>query len=315
MGCCPSRDPLPNGSDAAPRIAAALAGMDTSDRVRIPGGKFQMGTQDKILPQDGEYPLRPARVGAFDMDVCTVTNDRFARFVAQTRYVTEAERFGWSFVFHLFLSNPGAHAPLPGAEWWRKVDGARWDAPEGTGSDLSGRADHPVTHVSWNDAMAFAQWAGGRLPTEAEWERAAQGGLDTPRYPWGDEDPQETGFLPCNIWQGDFPLRNSGADGYRGTAPARSFQPNGYGLYNMAGNVWEWTADRFRIKSLARAARDHQAALGPELRYVTKGGSYLCHHSYCYRYRVAARTHNTPDSSTGHTGFRLVYEPARVTAA
>ena len=239
-----------------------------------------------------------------------MTNDRFAAFVAATRYVTEAERFGWSFVFHLFLSDPARHAPLPGAEWWRKVDGATWRAPEGPGSDIGDRGDHPVTHVSWNDAQAFATWAGGRLPTEAEWERAAQGGLENPRYPWGDRHPEETGFTPCNIWQGAFPLRNTGADGYRGTAPARSYAPNGYGLYNMAGNVWEWTADRFRIKSMSRDAQAHKAALGNELRYLTKGGSYLCHDSYCFRYRIAARSSNTPDSSTGHTGFRLVYDEA-----
>lgn len=313
MGCCPSRDP---GQDKTPRAVPAIVtpchatGEDPRDIVPIPGGRFVMGTNDRILPQDGEYPARPARVSAFAMDSCAVTNARFARFVAATGYVTEAERFGWSFVFHLFLSKPASHAPLPGAEWWRKVDGACWREPEGPGSDIEARADHPVTHVSWNDAQAFAAWAGGRLPTEAEWERAAQGGLQNPRYPWGDRHPDDTGFFPCNIWQGSFPIRNSGGDGYLGTAPVMSFEANGYGLFNMVGNVWEWTSDRFRIRSMARDARAHRESLGGELRYLTKGGSYLCHASYCYRYRIAARTHNTPDSSTGHTGFRLVYDRA-----
>ena len=275
--------------------------------VQLPGGRARIGTSDTILPMDGEKPPRMQRVGPFAIEQCAVTAKRFAAFVADTGYVTDAEVYGWSYVFHLFLQHPERHLPLHGVEWWRNVGGAMWNAPEGPGSDLTDRLDHPVTHVSHRDALAFAAWAGGRLPTEAEWEYAAQGGLTGARYPWGDKDPDDTKHMPCNIWQGDFPDENTGADGYVATAPAKSYAPNGYGLFNMVGNTWEWTEDRFRIRSLHKAAREHAKMLGNELRYVVKGGSYLCHQSYCYRYRIAARSSNTPDSTTGHTGFRLVY--------
>lgn len=166
----------------------------------------------------------------------------------------------------------------------------------------------PVTHVAWEDARAFAEWAGGRLPREAEWEHAARGGLGDVRFPWGDEEPTDGNVHLANIWQGDFPHKDTGADGYAGPAPVMAFEPNGYGLHQMAGNVWEWTAEPFRVRGASAAARRINAA--SKGRKLLKGGSFLCHRSYCYRYRIAARTGNTPDSTTGHMGFRVVYDRA-----
>ncbi|HEY4387823.1 MAG TPA: formylglycine-generating enzyme family protein, partial [Ktedonobacteraceae bacterium] len=191
------------------------------------------------------------------------------------------------------------------APWWRQVFGADWRHPEGKHSDISERGNHPVVHISWNDALAYCQWAGMRLPTEAEWEYAARGGLAQKRYPWGDELLPD-GEHRCNIWQGTFPTTNTGDDGYLGTAPVRSFAPNGYNLYNMTGNTWEWCSDWFSPTFHRTAPRDNPQ--GPPMgnMKVMRGGSYLCHQSYCFRYRVAARSSNTPDSSTGNLGFRCV---------
>ena len=261
--------------------------------VRLDGGPFLMGTEDpERVPGDGEDPVREVVVAPFAIDRCTVSNRRFADFVAATGHVTDAERFGWSFVFAGLL--PDDFRPtraLAAAPWWRQVHGADWRHPEGPQSGVADRLDHPVVHVSHADALAFCAWAGLRLPTEAEWELAARGGLVQARYPWGDE-LTPGGEHRCNIWQGEFPVRNSAEDGYAGTAPVDAFAPNGFGLHNMAGNVWEWCADHFHAPNAAPGAR------------VIRGGSYLCHASYCNRYRVAARTGTTPDSSTGHTGFR-----------
>ena len=261
--------------------------------VHLEGGSFLMGTDDVTFPDDHEGPVREVEVAAFWIDRCAVTNAEFGAFVAATDYVTEAERFGWSYVFHLFLApeHPPTRA-VPGAPWWRQVFGASWKQPEGPGSGLEDRAEHPAVHVSWHDAAAYAHWSGKRLPSEAEWEYAARGGLEQATYPWGNR------LVPnkrhhCNIWQGTFPTKNTLKDGYTGTAPVTAYEPNGYGLYNTVGNVWEWCQD------------DWGTPPNPSAK-VTKGGSYLCHASYCNRYRVAARTHNTPDSSTGHMGFRLV---------
>lgn len=269
-----------------------------------------MGTDDKILPADGEYPSSWTKVGPFAIDPWAVTNEAFAAFVASANYRTEAERFGWSFVFAGLL--PADHPPtesVAAAPWWRRIDGADWSHPEGPHSSLDGRMDHPVVHVSWNDAQAFAAWCGGRLPTEAEWEFAARGGLVDKRFPWGDEEPDDERNLLCNIWQGRFPDHNTVADGFRGPAPVHAFAPNGYGLHNMVGNVWEWCADRFRIKSLKRDAKARNADAAASDSRVLKGGSYLCHRSYCYRYRIAARIGNPPDTTTGHLGFRIVFDP------
>ncbi|GHA21934.1 hypothetical protein GCM10007989_16600 [Devosia pacifica] len=242
------------------------------------------------------------------MDAAAVTNRRFAEFVNATGFETETERFGWSFVFYDMLPADMSSLAAVGTDWWRCVDGACWKEPEGPGSKIEGREDHPVTHVTWNDAAAFAKWAGGRLPTEAEWEHAARGGLTDPMFPWGDQEPDDVDFMPCNVWQGQFPNRNTGADGFRWVAPARSFAPNGYGLYNMAGNTWEWTADRWSVRSLAKASKADNFNATAHNERVMKGGSFLCHRSYCYRYRIAARHPNTTDTSTSHIGFRLAYD-------
>lgn len=308
MTCCPTRPDTGAKEDTEKTPDPKLTEVTKSERVFLKGGSFIMGTSDRILLDDGERPERKAKVGAFHVDVGAVSNERFAAFINATGYKTEAEEFGWSFVFHQFLDNPENYEGVLGTEWWRVVPGAYWAAPEGPGSDVDDRLDHPAVHISWNDAQQFARWAGGRLPTEQEWEFAARGGLERKRYPWGDEDPNDQDFFPCNIWQGNFPHINSSADGYQGTAPVKSFEPNGYGLYNMVGNAWEWTQDVYRIKSMRKGAKRKMDELKNEPSKVIKGGSYLCHKSYCFRYRVAARSHNTPDSATGHMGFRLVYD-------
>lgn len=275
--------------------------------VPIPGGNALMGTDNPVLPLDEEGPLRRKRVKPFRMMATAVTNAMFADFVTDTGYQTEAERFGWSFVFfHNVSSDAAPSQGVQGVEWWRRVDGAYWAAPNGPGSERDCPPDHPVVHVSWHDARAFARWAKGRLPTEAEWEHAARGGLGDVRYPWGTDEPDDDGFTPCNIWQGRFPHHNSCADGWRATAPARSFDPNGFGLYNMCGNVWEWTSDPYRIRGLSKASRAHAAR--NKWYKLLKGGSFLCHRSYCHRYRIAARSGTSPDTGTSHQGFRLVFD-------
>ncbi|WP_405030202.1 formylglycine-generating enzyme family protein [Mycoplana sp. BE70] len=268
-----------------------------------------MGSDEELLPLDGEGPSRTVTVKSFSIDPFAVTNEWFGEFVRITGYVTDAERLGWSYVFFAFLGDTHRHfLSPPGTSWWRNVPGACWLAPEGEGSTIAGRENHPVVHVSWKDAAAFAAWAGGRLPMEAEWEFASRGGLERQRFPWGDEEPTDARAERCNIWQGAFPTRNTVADGFAGTAPVDSFAPNGYGLYNMVGNVWEWCAETFQVRSLKKAARERNLIARRENRKVLKGGSYLCHRSYCYRYRNAARTSNTPDTSCGHIGFRIVFD-------
>lgn len=291
------------------------------DMVEVPGGMFSMGNDDDhAIPGDGEGPVREVHVSAFLIDRCAVTNARFEDFVRDTHHVTDAERFGWSFVFRDLVHPDATGSVLPGrvpqAAWWRGVEGATWRSPEGPGSDLAGRADHPVVHVSWTDAIAYAHWAGRRLPTEAEWEKAARGGRVGARYPWGDELLPD-GRHVTNIWQGTFPLRDLGEDGYVGTAPVDAFPPNGYGLHNVAGNVWEWCWDRWDTTwHTASSDATRSDPRGPEVgdSRVIRGGSYLCHASYCERYRVAARTGTTPDSSTGHTGFRCAADLPPATA-
>lgn len=278
------------------------------DWVTIPGGSFQMGTiTSEGFPSDGEGPVRRVELESFKISACAVTNAQFRAFVDATGYRTEAESYGWSYVFHLLVSDETSirvkNVPRQ-VPWWLVVDGANWNNPEGPDSSIEGRMDHPVVHVSWNDAAAFCSWSGTRLPTEAEWEYAARGGLQGRTYPWGDLLKPD-GRHMCNIWQGKFPIKNNASDGYIGTAPTRSYEPNGYGLYNMAGNVWEWCADWF-----SPAYHRQTSAVNPRYTQDTgkrsmRGGSYLCHRSYCNRYRVAARSGNTPDSSTGNMGFRV----------
>ncbi len=302
-GCCPP--------SARPGAATAGRALSTGNAtpppvIEIPGDAALVGTRDPVISDDAEGPPRTRRVAPFRIGETAVTNAQFAAFVDATGFVTEAERFGWSFVFWAQVpESVGPTQAVRDVTWWRRVDGADWRHIHGPDRDLArDRPDHPVVHVSWNDARAYAKWVGGRLPTEAEWEHAARGGLGDVRFPWGDEEPDDTGHFPCNIWQGRFPKTNTCADGFAETAPARSFSANGYGLYNLVGNVWEWTAEPFVIRSQKRAAKARRAQTkGFKL---AKGGSFLCHKSYCYRYRIAARTGNSPDSTTTHTGFRVV---------
>ena len=309
---------MPAPPSAAPVFDFAVPDRPRAEIIRgmvaIPGGPFMMGGDDPdAFPTDGEGPIRSVTVDEFHVDAKAVTNAQFATFIKATGYQTDAERFGWSYVFHAFVTGPARlkvlDARVPGAPWWLAVEGADWRHPEGPGSDSGARQNHPVVHVSWNDASAYAHWAGKRLPTEAEWEKAARGGLEHARFPWGDE------FMPrgqhrCNTWQGVFPRQNTGADGHLSTAPVTAFKPNGYGLYNTSGNVWEWCADWFSPDWHAAASDATRVnPSGPQsgLTRVMRGGSYLCHESYCNRYRVAARTSSTVDSTTGHVGFRCAY--------
>lgn len=276
--------------------------------IELEGGVFKMGTDTKDgFPEDGEGPVREVKVDPFLIDQTTVTNEDFAEFIRSTGYKTEAEKFGWSFVFHLFISpeNKKVARSVPQTPWWKAIEHTDWKHPEGPGSSISDRMDHPVVQVSWNDAMAYCKWAGKRLPTEAEWEFAARGGLEQKIFPWGNELTPNNEHR-CNIWQGEFPDVNTEADGYAGTAPVRSFKPNGYNLYNVSGNVWEWCHDWFSASYPLLSINDNPRGPGRGDAKSIRGGSYLCHRSYCNRYRVAARTANTPDSSTGNMGFRCV---------
>jgi formylglycine-generating enzyme required for sulfatase activity len=281
----------------------------TDNMIKLPGGKFLMGTNDNDgFPADGEGPVREIKLDPFYIDLTTVTNLLFSAFINATGYITEAERYGWSFVFYGLLSEEDRKSDFQVAAqtpWWCAIEGARWNMPEGKNSNLNARMDHPVVHVSWNDAIAYCQWANKRLPTEAEWEYAARGGLVQKKFPWGDELILDNEHH-CNIWQGTFPGYNSLDDGYLGTAPANSFRPNGYGLYNVSGNVWEWCSDWFSAQFHKTAPRINPKGPSAGEARVMRGGSFLCHHSYCNRYRVAARSSNTPGSSTSNIGFRCV---------
>lgn len=288
--------------DATTNIATDYDGM-----VLLSEGEFSMGSDDRLAyPADGEGPVRRINVSAFWMDRCAVTNEQFAHFVDVSGYVTEAERFGSSFVFAGLLPDdfPPTRA-VARAPWWRQVEGADWRHPEGPGSNVDDRPGHPVLHVTWNDARAFANAAGKRLPTEAEWEYAARGGLEGQPYPWGDElEPGGEHWM--NVWQGRFPRENTAADGYEGTCPVDAFPANGYGLHNMTGNAWEWCGDWFSPDFHSRDRRTNPTGRQSGTHKTTRGGSYLCHASYCRRYRVSARNALTPDSSTGNIGFRCV---------
>ncbi|GAA3927970.1 formylglycine-generating enzyme family protein [Microbacterium soli] len=316
-GCtcgAPSRDLLSSGRTALPLLGGTGGAPEsetphhTIAQAVIPAGSFVMGDSSGDENRgDGETPRHAVELDGFEIDATTVTNADFARFVDATGYRTEAETFGFSAVFHLALQAPAdaIMGPATGTPWWFGVRGADWAHPGGPASDLDGLDDHPVVHVSWNDAVAYCAWAGRRLPTEAEWEYAARGGLDGAKYPWGDDAPDAGGWR-ANIWQGSFPRENTLEDGWLTTAPVREFPANGYGLFQPVGNVWEWCADWFDPHAYRRsAARDPR---GPEhgTARVLRGGSYLCHISYCNRYRNSARSRNTPDSSMGNAGFRTV---------
>lgn len=316
--CAPERNPAP------PPAALAAAGAPAPGTIRefrriatgpvadmrlIAGGEFLMGNErDYGFPADGEGPMHPVRLSPFYLGSTTVTNEQFNAFVNASGYKTEAERFGWSFVFQGDLTpkqlRSAVRGVVQGSEWWCRVDGAMWRHPEGPGSNIKQRWAHPVVHVSWNDAVAYAAWAGQRLPTEAEWECAARGGLPHDnRFPWGDElEPGGRHFM--NVWQGTFPVHNTGADGFRGTAPAKSYKANAHGLHAMTGNVWEWCWDWFDDGYYRISPPENPVGPTQGERRVMRGGSYLCHASYCNRYRVDARNGNTPDSSASNIGFR-----------
>jgi formylglycine-generating enzyme len=274
--------------------------------VPLEGGPFLMGTESPGgYPADGEGPVHRVRLSPFRIAAHAVTGAAFGAFVEATGHVTDAERYGWSFVFGGLL--PDDFPPtrgVVGAPWWRQVEGADWRHPEGPRTDLAGREDHPVVHVSFGDALAFCAWSGTRLPTEAEWEFAARGGHEGERFPWGAE-LEPGGVHRMNVFQGTFPSRNTVADGYAGTAPVDAFEPNGYGLSNMTGNVWEWCADWFDARYYAASPAKDPPGPAAGTHRVMRGGSYLCHASYCNRYRVDARSSNEPDTSTGNLGFRV----------
>ena len=300
--------------------------------VWIPGGRFRMGS-DEHYPE--EAPAHPASVDGFWIDPHTVTNAEFAVFVRRTGHVTVAERPADP------ASYPGARPELLAAastvfvpprhrvdlrdpyRWWIYVPGADWRHPQGPGSSIRRMPDHPVVHVAWEDVTAYAEWAGKQVPTEAEWEYAARGGLDGAEFAWGDEFTPGGRHL-ANTWQGEFPTENNATDGYLRTAPVGRYPANGYGLHDMIGNVWEWTADWYGEHRPAEHAccavanprggdRDtsrDRAVRGPRIpRKVMKGGSHLCSPNYCRRYRPAARMPQAVDTSTSHLGFRCIARP------
>ena len=301
--CAPGRVATHRSRSVQPARPSARSG--AAGLVALDGGWFTMGSDDVYAYEDdGEGPVRSVRVDPFRIAAHAVSNRQFAEFVDATGHVTSAERYGVSFVFAGLLPDdfPPTRA-VAAAQWWREVPGAYWRRPEGGRSTLDARADHPVVHVSWDDALAYCRWSGLRLPTEAEWEYAARGGLDGMRFPWGNM-LRPGGEHRMNVWQGEFPVRNTLADGFLGTAPVGAYLPNAFGLHNMTGNVWEWTADWFSPTWHRKATRENPTGPATGDRRALRGGSYLCHASYCYRYRVSARMANTPDSCTGNIGFR-----------
>ena len=292
--------------------------------VRVPGGEFLMGSNEFYRE---ERPVREASVAAFYIDIHPVTNARFREFVDATGYTTLAERKPDSALYpdadpellvpgSLVFNKPEAPVSLRDHRaWWAYVPGASWRRPEGPDSSLLGREQHPVVHVSHEDARAYAAWAGKSLPSEAEWEFAARGGLHSATYPWGDEFAPE-GQLMANIWIGRFPSESLKGAGAERTTPVESFPPNGYGLYDVVGNVWEWTDSVYEDReAFAQACCGSSAGADAHARRVVKGGSHLCAPNYCLRYRPAARQGQTLDTSTGHLGFRCVVRDSKAFAA
>ncbi|MNJ46330.1 Serine/threonine-protein kinase pkn1 [compost metagenome] len=281
--------------------------------ILIPEGQYEIGTNSEDgFPADLEGPKVSIATSAFHIDETTVTNEAFSMFIEDTHYVTEAERFGWSFVFSYFLNEDTKRNSqlIPNMSWWYAVKDANWRQPEGPNSTILNRKDHPVVQVSRNDAIAYCNWAGKRLPTEAEWEIAAKGGTHFEKYPWG-LDLLENDKYHCNIWQGEFPFTNDLSDGFAGTAPAKHYDPNGYGCYQMIGNVWEWCSNPARIplsqfqSSSSEYFWNNYQQIDDEV-YAIRGGSFLCHQSYCKRYRIAARNGNSGMSAANNMGFRCV---------
>lgn len=301
------------------------------EMVYIPDGSFEMGGKSKQAEAD-EFPRRRIKVSAFLLDKTEVTNRQFLTFINATGYVTIAER---PIVWEELSKDlpPGIPKPpdsllLPGSlifkeadasinptnywDWWEWKVGASWRNPEGPGSSIESKMDHPVVHIAYDDALAYANWAGKRLPTEAEWEWASMGGIEDAVYPWGNSSVEEANDK-ANFWQGVFPLKNYETDGFYGTSPVMSFPPNGYGLYDMAGNVWELCQDKYHRDAYSLDS-DLVDPLGPSKsfdprdpyaeKYVTRGGSFLCNDSYCSGYRTSRRMSTSGDSGLSHTGFR-----------
>jgi sulfatase modifying factor 1 len=327
---------LLNTPDRVAAQAKGAPGKAPPGMVWVPGGSFMMGSRDESSRLN-EGPPHTVRVDGFWIDQHAVTNAEFEKFVKATGYVTTAEKApSWDELQKqltpgapkpddsLLVAGSMVFTPSDGPvdrsdmrNFWSWVPGASWRHPEGPSSSVAGRMNHPVVQVSWYDAQAYAQWAGKRLPTEAEWEFAARGGLEQKKFPWGDTDTVNGKYL-ANTWQGDFPYRNTAADGFTGTAPVKSFPPNGYGLYDMVGNVWQWCSDWYRPDAFVQRAQEpscHNPS-GPSAGWnptnpqqqerVTKGGSFLCHISYCESYRPSARRGTPPDTGMSHIGFRCV---------
>lgn len=310
--CCSPQRPDNASKSVAPEylVGGALA---HSNFVTIPAGDFIMGTDDSFYPTDGEGPSRSIWLDEFAISQFSVTNSEFAVFVEATGYETEAEMYGWSYVFNGFIDDTTASKQVAGvaasAPWWLAIEGAYWFKPYGNSQTIEDFLDHPVVHVTHNDALEFCKWSGYKLPTEAQWEKASRGELIGKLYPWGDE-LLKNGEHQANIWQGEFPHLNTKDDGFFGTAPVHSFAANNYGLYNTVGNVWEWTNDFWSARwHISESEETRKNPLGPHKasgNRVLKGGSFMCHDSYCYRYRNSARTFNSPNTSTSHIGFRCV---------
>jgi formylglycine-generating enzyme required for sulfatase activity len=324
--------------------ASAQTSSSTAGMAWIPGGEFTMGSSDPDAHPDEQPPHR-VRLHGFWIDRTTVTNAQFRRFVEATHYVTTAERAPVLADIMKELP-PGTPPPSPDklvasslvfqktgqpvdlndySQWWVWVKGADWKHPEGPDTSIKGKDNYPVVQVSHDDAVAYAKWAGKRLPTEAEWEYAARAGLNQKRYAWGDAPLHDGKVWHANTWQGVFPVNDDGSDGFAGLAPVKSFPPNGYGLYDMSGNVWQWVADWYRPDTYQDEAAKPPVVdpTGPTSsydpdeptapKYVMRGGSFLCNDSYCSGFRVGARMKSTPDTSTNHVGFRCVSDaPAPV---
>ena len=336
VALCHVKPPSRLASVRANTSGAASKKESYEGMIQIPGGTYSMGADNKQGRPD-EYPKHTVRVNGFWMDATEVTNAQFAQFVKATGYVTTAERKpDWEEMRKqlppgtprpadevliasslVFKAPPQAVSLNDYSQWWQWTPGADWRHPGGPGSSIIGKEHHPVVHVSWDDAVSYAIWAGKRLPTEAEWEWAARGGKKNTIYPWGNE-PVETGKSKANSWQGHFPNQNTKRDGFYGTAPVKSFAPNGYGLFDMAGNVWEWCADFYRgdyYQSLAQHGvvdnpKGPSQSFDPDEptvpKRVQRGGSFLCNDDYCSSYRSAARMKSSPDTGLSHSGFRCV---------
>jgi formylglycine-generating enzyme required for sulfatase activity len=327
---------MPSRFASSPDTSKIITGEASLDgMVKIPAGEFMMGASDNEGRSD-EYPQHKVRVDGFWMDATEVTNAQFKKFIDATGYITTAEKKpDWEelkkqlpagtprpdesqLVASSLVFTPPDHAVElnNAAQWWTWSQGAGWKHPQGRSSDIKGKEDYPVVHISWDDAMAYCKWSGKRLPTEAEWEWAARGGLNDNKYPWGNEDI-EAGKPKANTWQGSFPDKNTNKDRFYNAAPIKSFSPNQYGLYDMAGNVWEWCSDWYR-PDYYQQIRDQLSVnpKGPSSSYdpmeptvpkrIVRGGSFLCNASYCKGYRVASRMKTSPDTGLEHTGFRCV---------